>query len=105
MGPYGSSGYTLDFVVAADLQYGTHYWSEQGDATAAIPSLHTEAYGLHIYPFISLEANLDFDQMGTYTVLSTFYPFYIVPYEQRFSWTRPDGGYPLAIYAAGSRTV
>ena len=97
-GPYGSNGYQITFDVAADAVYGTYHWADQADNTGL--GVHTEAYGTHAYAYGDAMTTIDFDTWGQVTCMHTLYPFYAIPYEERFYFTRLESS-----VAANSRTV
>lgn len=96
LGPYGSNGYQITFDYATDFQYGTHYYNGQEDDTTTGETL--EAYGVNTYAYATLNFQIDFDTWGTYRMDHTFYPFYVIPIEQRTYFTRPESTLPKTAY-------
>lgn len=97
-GPYGSNGYQITFVTSADAVYGTYHWTEQADNAGN--GVKTEAYGTHVYTYGDLMSTIDFDTWGQITCTHTLYPFFAIPFEERFMFTRPESN-----VASGSRMI
>lgn len=82
---FGDYAVTLD--LEADAVYGTYHWAEQATAPT---HLKTEAYGLQVYSYGSALLTFTLDTWGIVTCQHTIYPFYVLPYEEQFIYTRPE---------------
>lgn len=95
---FNSNGYDLTVDLEGDAVYGTFHYAEQ----ATGPSyLKTEAYGVQAYAYGNVLATLTLDTWGIVTCSHTLYPFYAIPFEERFIYTRPE---EVAMQGAGTFT-
>lgn len=94
--------FKADYSLEADFGYGTFY---KGNEPVKGPGAsNTEVYGTKIYSKVSAKLSLDILKHRQWTAEYTLVPVEIIPYQQTFTWMRPEeDGFHL--YHSAQRSI